>query len=112
MKKIEDEHLKAYHEGYEQGRFDVFAEQMCKDGARKDKQENCPYCHKPFKKWTDGYWDNCKWEINSYQDDGIQRYELLGQVVNGEFSQITTVTKLNYCLMCGRPLSKEANDER
>ena len=48
MKLTERE--KAYHDGYEQGRFDEYAERMGYDQAEKvkakiDKQKNCPYCH-------------------------------------------------------------------
>lgn len=48
MKLTERE--KAYHDGYEQGWFDEYAELMGYDQAEKvkakiDKQKNCPYCH-------------------------------------------------------------------
>jgi hypothetical protein len=110
MKLTERE--KAYHDGYKQGRFDEYAERMGYDQAEKvkakiDKQKNCLYCQKPFKKWNDGYWDNCQWQINMYDHEGHQHYELLGQVFNGEFSQMATITKFNYCPMCGRPLNEE-----
>lgn len=42
--------LEAYHSGYDQGRFDEFADRMGKEQAEKvkgelEQQKNCPYCH-------------------------------------------------------------------
>lgn len=71
------------------------------------KKTPCPYCNKPFKKWTDGYWDNCQWQINKYEDNGAQHYELLGQIITDELSQMAALTKLRYCPMCGRPLNEK-----
>ena len=95
MKLTERE--KAYHDGYEQGRFDEYAERMGYDQAEKarakiDKQKNCPYCH------------NAK-------------------TFSGEFGWVATIRKfrivavspdddpcilnINYCPMCGRDLRSD-----
>lgn len=46
----EQKRLEAYHNGYDQGRFDEFADRVGKEQAEKvkgklEQQESCPYCH-------------------------------------------------------------------
>ena len=44
---------KSFKEGYDQGRFDVFAGRTAKQTQavkeRMERQAHCPYCHEPFK---------------------------------------------------------------
>ena len=47
-----DKEFEAYHRGYDQGRFDEYADQTGYNKAkliknRIEKQKNCPYCHAP-----------------------------------------------------------------
>ncbi len=117
----EQEYFKAYHNGYDQGRFDEYADRMGKEQSEKvkgklERQKNCPYCHDEK-------------TIMSVSDDEIVIY-----IANSLGSQpLTTIfdfsneaitdeefmampfgnckKKINYCPMCGRRLSNEPTTE-
>ena len=99
MKLTERE--KAYHDGYEQGRFDEYAERMGYDQAEKvkakiNKQKNCPYCQDPFMTFfgTDG-------ELYQVSEDVFSTPVLIMIVDTKHKSHIT---KIKCCPMCGRRL--------
>lgn len=113
MKLTERE--KAYHDGYEQGRFDEYAERMGYDQAEKvkakiDKQKNCPYCHvndaipiglrlgKPLEDYT--YSDSP--DDFYVGTDGHHAFLVEDQYEQGYFN----VSRLYYCPMCGRSLNR------
>lgn len=106
MKLTERE--KAYHDSYEQGRFDEYAERMGQDQAEKakakiDKQKNCPYCHE---KGAEHY-------VKMIQDipgsgmglmlrnDGWHIWTSL------RLTYVGSLKPINYCPICGRPLNEE-----
>ena len=113
----EQKRLEAYHNGYDQGRFDEFADRMGKEQAKKvkgelEQQKNCPYCHseKPlFSIMGDeivGYIANCLDSqqftvVYDFSPEAITDEEL----VNAPFGNHKCA--INYCPMCGRPLCKE-----
>lgn len=117
MKKIEDEHLKAYHEGYEQGRFDEFADRMGKEQAEKvkgelEQQKNCPYCHKPYKPFVSTGTEPANGLSKSSYYACVGVSNVLGEVPIAEDALgIINVLKVPYCPFCRRPLGKEDNNE-
>lgn len=101
MKLTERE--KAYHDGYEQGRFDEYAERMGYDQAEKvkakiDKQKNCPYCHGV---------ENLLQSNDEIPIEGDIVYINDSGYLNLETDVIHAYRKINYCPMCGRPLNEE-----
>lgn len=106
MKLTERE--KAYHDGYEQGRFDEYAERMGYDQAEKvkakiDKQKNCPYCH-GFKRIRDALIYQHSRQILMLESNSLTYTLALPKSRVYEVQQY-----INYCPMCGRPLNEEDN---
>lgn len=107
-----DKEFEAYHRGYDQGRFDEYADQTGYNKAkliknRIEKQKNCPYCQggKPLMeegKPRDDYY-NCVW-IDK-QGRLQQRTDATGAVcVDTAYGDGNDGKQLSYCPMCGRPL--------
>lgn len=102
------EREKAYHDGYEQGRFDEYAEHMGYDQAEKvkakiDKQKNCPYCH-GFKRIRDALIYQHSRQILMLESNSLTYTLALPKSRVYEVQQY-----INYCPMCGRPLNEEDN---
>lgn len=100
------EREKAYHKGYEQGRFDEYAERMGYDQAEKvkakiDKQKNCPYCH-GFKRIRDALIYQHSRQILMLGSNSLIYTLALPKSRVYEVQQY-----INYCPMCGRPLNEE-----
>lgn len=121
MKLTERE--KAYHDGYEQGRFDEYAERMGYDQAEKvkakiNKQKNCPYCHAGSdlpSLYNGSPWDGtglCFERVddpttvfvgnNTYGD--IEFNALERTLISWGDGTDPLVVGINYCPMCGRRL--------
>ena len=118
--------LEAYHSGYDQGRFDEFADRMGKEQAEKvkgelEQQKNCPYCH------TDKNGE-VKLIINHehYEDYLNESDSLDASVYNGKLfcdvyvardpfddgyldAEFDCKSPINYCPMCGRPLNGDTD---
>lgn len=105
-----DKEFEAYHRGYDQGRFDEYADQMGYNKAkliknRIEKQKNCLYCQGGIPLMEEGEPSdddyNCVW---------IDKQGRLQQKTDAmSFNCIDTAwgddgKQLNYCPMCGRPL--------
>lgn len=106
MKLTERE--KAYHDGYEQGRFDEYAERMGYDQAEKvkakiDKQKNCPYCHEK----------GAARHVKMIQDIPgctmglIKRKDGWHLWASLRLTFIGSLEPIAYCPKCGRPLNEE-----
>ena len=121
MKLTERE--KAYHDGYEQGRFDEYDERMGYDQAEKvkakiNKQKNCPYCHAGSdlpSLYNGSPWDGtglCFERVddpttvfvgnNTYGD--IEFNALERTLISWGDGTDPLVVGINYCPMCGRRL--------
>ena len=123
MKLTERE--KAYHDGYEQGRFDEYAERMGYDQAEKvkakiDKQKNCPYCHvgSRIESFYNGSpWDDTELSFDRVDDDVVSvGNDTWGEINFDPVNRTLTswgegtdplIVKINYCPICGRSLSDE-----
>lgn len=97
MKLTERE--KAYHDGYEQGRFDEYAERMGYDQAEKlkakiDKQKNCPYCHE-----GETFSGELGWVAT------IRKFD--SRIIAVSPTEEVCVLNVDYCPMCGLPLNEE-----
>lgn len=125
----EQEYFKTYHNGYDQGRFDEFADRVGKEQAEKvkgklEQQESCPYCHGGEKHKALYIKDNKARRIvlnikNDkhhphsiavwYKDFTIgDDYEPGGWIVKNV--PLKYWTSINYCPMCGRPLNEEEHE--
>lgn len=100
--------LKAYHNGYDQGRFDEQAEQWLKANSQKAETKqwkSCPYCRSED---TDA-----NFEI--YKDgDGYLAIGSGGDVeilATEENFYLYQEKLFKFCPMCGRPLGKEKTNE-
>ena len=105
----EQEYFKAYHNGYDQGRFDEQAEQWLKANSQKaetKQQKDCPYCRS---KRTDDNLEIYQSEDNGYlsinSDGDVEIDE--GNLVMEENFYLYQEKLFKFCPMCGRPLGKE-----
>lgn len=115
----------AYNRGYDQGRFDEYADRMGKEQAEKirarlEKQESCPYCHVGSEirslynrsPWNDTelYFDRVDSDIvlignNTWGDidfDPVNR-----TLTSWDDGSDPLIVSVEYCPICGRPLNKE-----
>lgn len=118
---IDTERLEAYHNGYDQGRFDEYADRVGRKQAEKVqvkilKQQYCPYCHseKPLMKTNDD--DIVIYIANSLDSEPLTLiYDFSSMAITDEEFMIAPfgrrVRSINFCPMCGRPLNEGANDE-
>lgn len=115
----EKAHTKWFKEGYEQGRFDEFADRTSTKQAKKvkermERQEHCPYCHEPFRPHRIGMF--CSGGdvlvIKSHIRPGMQlgtSYVTIQNPLDG--TELThMVDPIKYCPECGRELGDD-NDE-
>ena len=116
------EREKAYHKGYEQGRFDEYAERMGYEQAEKvkakiDKQKNCPYCRKGKKKLIYEQDNSARAVRVRIKGQGKRGYRLIvnyrNKLEEDEYEPGGWIVKntterygsdINFCPMCGRDL--------
>ena len=123
-----DKEFEAYHRGYDQGRFDEYADQMGYNKAkliknRIEKQKNCPYCHSGhqwiYKKDNSARLVTVKLKGNkshpyrlwfSYRDK-LEKddYEAGGWEIRNTTEHYGVY--INYCPMCGRTLGGNEDDD-
>lgn len=101
-----DKEFEAYHRGYDQGRFDEYADQMGYNKAkliknRIEKQKNCPYCHDRA---------NLLQSNDERPIDGDIVYISKDGYLNSETDECHVYRKIKYCPMCGRPLGGNEDD--
>ena len=100
--------LEAYHSGYDQGRFDEFADRMGKEQAEKvkgelEQQKNCPYCHEK----------GAARHVKMIQDIPgctmglIKRKDGWHLWTSLRLTFIGSLEPIAYCPKCGRPLNEE-----
>ena len=110
----EQKRFEAYHNGYDQGRFDEYADRMGKEQAEKvkgklERQKNCPYCHAPYKPFI-----STGREAPLNLDGGGLIYTGVSNVLgNGPITETTlgviNVLKVPNCPFCKRPLNGDAD---
>lgn len=99
----------AYHRGYDQGRFDEYADQMGKEQAervraRLEKQKNCPHCHTIKYGDTKPILKNGGEELHVYPDGSLE----IDFIDEGKGSPIFTESGVfGVYPKCRCPLGKE-----
>lgn len=110
----EQKRLKAYHNGYEQGRFDEYADRMGKKQAEKvkgrlERQKNCPYCHAPYRPFI----STGREAPLNLDGDGLIYMGVSNVLGNGPITETTlgviNVLKVPNCPFCKRPLNGDAD---
>lgn len=115
MKRIIDEglddeqkRLKAYHNGYDQGRFDEQAEQWLKANSQKAETKqwkNCPYCRSKDPDANAEIYKNGDEYLAIGSDGDVEIDE--GNLVMEENFYLYQEKLFKFCPMCGRPLREE-----
>ncbi|WP_346708931.1 hypothetical protein [Limosilactobacillus oris] len=91
-----DKEFEAYHRGYDQGRFDEYADRTGRKQAkavrdRLNRQKNCPYCHAPGTTFVN---------LADLQIC-LKKYAIVCDNKRGCYK---VQFPIFYCPMCGRPL--------
>ena len=115
MKRIIDEglddgqkRLKAYHNGYDQGRFDEQAEQWLKANSQKAETKqwkSCPYCSSNDPDANAEIYKNGDEYLAIGSDGDVEIDE--GNLVMEEDYYLYQEKLFKFCPMCGRPMGKE-----
>lgn len=104
--------LEAYHSGYDQGRFDEFADRMGKEQAEKvkgelEQQKNCPYCHALYKLFI----STGRETPIDLKHDGLIYTGVSNRLGDGPIAEtilgVVNVLKVPYCPFCRRPLGSD-----
>lgn len=106
----EQEYFKAYHNGYDQGRFDEFADRMGKEQAKKvkgelEQQKNCPYCRSKDPDANAEIYKNGDEYLAIGSDGNVEIDE--GNLVMEENYYLYQEKLFKFCPMCGRPLNEK-----
>lgn len=96
----------AYHRGYDQGRFDEYADRMGKERAervraRLEKQKNCPYCHGTERIQNRLIYETRR-DILVLKDNSLEYTLALPN-----HKEYEAQAYVEYCPMCGRYLLNE-----
>lgn len=104
----EQEYFKAYHNGYDQGRFDEQAEQWLKANSQKAETKqwkSCPYCRSKDPDANAEIYKNGDEYLAIGSDGNVEIDE--GNLVMEENYYLYQEKLFKFCPMCGRPLNEE-----
>lgn len=115
-----DKEFEAYHRGYDQGRFDEYADQMGYNKAkliknRIEKQKNCRFCHYPFRRMRliDVLGEDDQWQ-RFYAERRADALIDMKLVIQKSWEGTQTINLYSYypnnCPACGRPLGGNEDD--
>lgn len=104
----EQKRLEAYHNGYDQGRFDEQAEQWLKANSQKAETKqwkNCLYCRSKDPDANAEIYKNGDEYLAIGSDGNVEIDE--GNLVMEENYYLYQEKLFKFCPMCGRPLNEE-----
>ena len=106
----EQEYFKAYHNGYDQGRFDEQAEQWLKDNSQKaeiKQWKSCPYCRSNDPDANAEIYKNGDEYLAIGSDGDVEIDE--GNWVMEEDYHLYQEKLFKFCPMCGKRLGEKEN---